>query len=1169
MSGLLIAVSLVVPVQAKESGVTMSALYLKLPLSFVRNDGQMDSSILFYEQGSGRATAFTKDGITLFLDRLATATVGTASEAVTLTPMHASSFTVEAADRMPGTVNYLVGRDPSKWRTDIPTYGAVLYRGVYPGIDMKIYGTNSELEYDLVVAPGADPSQIHFSYHGIEKLSLTPGGDLEILLRDGALSQKRPAIYQTVNGKRIEIPGRFVLADATTYGFEIGPHDKAAPLTIDPVLVYSTYLGGNYADYVRGIAVDSSGCAYVAGNTSSTNFPTLNPLQGAIINPVYNDAFITKFNAAGDGLIYSTYLGGDGSDIAVDIAVDSSGYACVAGTTASSDFPTFNGYQGANPNPAYTHGFVAKLNTNGNGLVYSTYLGGSDATDYPGGIAVDGSGQAYVVGRTNSTTFPTKNPYQGSTGGGPQDAFVTKFSALGNELVYSTYLGGSANDIATAIAVDSSGNAYVTGSTLSTNYPTKNPVQGSMGGGGDAFVTKFNPAGNALVYSTYLGGSAVETCQAIALDASRNAYVGGTTTSTDFPIKNPFQAATAGSQDAFVTKLNPLGEALVYSTYLGGKSSEQAYGIAVDSLGSAYVSGFTNSPDFPTKNPYQVAHAGGYGDAFVAKLSPAGYALLDSTYLGGTYAESGLAIALDFSGNAYVAGNTASFDFPRLNPLPGAFGGPSDGFVTKLGYTPDLVITAVDDPPVALITGETFPATDTVENLGGIPAASSTTRYYFSATTGMTGAKLLTGLRSVDPLVYGASSSGTVDVTIPSGIASGAYYLLACADDLVVVSEGNETNNCAASTSTVVLTTPDLVESTLTNPPAACLSGSSFAATDTAENQGDAPAGASTTRYYFSRTARRTGARILTGVRAIPALTIGAFSAGKATLTVPLTIPPGTYYLLACADDGNAVAEEEETNNCVASKSATVLTPASDLVEASLSNPPAAAVPGQSFSVTDKVKNEGNAAETSATTTRYYLSLSTAKASASLLTGKRPVPALAAGASSSGTVKVAVPSGIASGTYYLLACADDTGVVIEGNEKNNCLAAATVVLATPDLIEASVGNPPPAASAGDTIPVTDTVQNQGDAPAGKSVTRYYLSTSRTKGSGAKLLAGSRSIPLLAPAATSSGTVDVTIPAGTAPAKYYLLACADAGNKVIEAVETNNCSASVTKVSVGR
>ena len=478
---------------------------------------------------------------------------------------------------------------------------------------------------------------------------------------------------------------------------------------------------------------------------------------------------------------------------------------------------------------------------------------------------------------------------------------------------------------------------------------------------------------------------------------------------------------------------------------------------------------------------------------------------------------------------------------------------------------PDLTETSVTNPPATVLDGGTFSVTDTVQNSGSAAAAASTTRYYLSTTTSKSGARLLTGSRAVPSLAPSATSSGTVTVTVSAGTASGTYFLLACADDTLVVKETNESNNCKASATQVTVSGPDLLETAVSNPPTTVTPGGTFSVTDTVQNSGSAAAAASTTRYYLSTTTLKSGARLLTGSRAVPSLAPGATSSGTVTVTVSAGTASGTYFLLACADDTLVVKETNESNNCKASATqVTVSGP--DLLETAVSNPPTTVTPGGTFSVTDTVQNSGSAAA-AASTTRYYLSTTTLKSGARLLTGSRAVPSLAPSATSSGTVTVTVSAGTASGTYFLLACADDTLVVKETNESNNCKASATqVTVSGPDLLETAVSNPPTTVTPGGTFSVTDTVQNSGSAAAAASTTRYYLSTTTLK-SGARLLTGSRAVPSLAPSATSSGTVTVTVSAGTASGTYFLLACADDTLVVKETNESNNCKASATQVTV--
>ena len=492
----------------------------------------------------------------------------------------------------------------------------------------------------------------------------------------------KPLAYQEINGKRVEVAVNYqVLASNLspqtsnpTYGFKVGDYDKSAPLIIDPIvvsLVYSSYIGGSDYDFGRRIAVDSWGSAYIIGETYSTNFPLVNAIRGF---GGYYDTFVTKINAAGS-IVYSTYIGGKGGDEPFGIAVDTLGCAYITGVTDSTDFPTVNAYQ-FTLSGGYD-AFVTKINAAGNGILYSTYLGGSGG-DAGLGIAVDSTGCAYITGDTLSTDFPPVNAYQ-STLRGVYDAFVTKINPAGSALVYSTYLGGSNDEHGLGIAVDSSGYAYITGWTYSTDFPLVNPLQSKFS---ETFVTKLNTTGNGIVYSTYSGGSLAHLVHSIAVDSSGCAYITGETRSTDLPLMNPIQSTLRGGYDAFVTKINAAGNGLVYSTYLGGTGDDYGMGIAADSSGSAYITGQTNSTDFPLANAYQSTLKGGY-DAFVTKIDAFG-GLVYSTYLGGSGGDYGQGIAVDISGNAYVTGETASQDFPTMYPFQPSNAGGSDAFVAKI-----------------------------------------------------------------------------------------------------------------------------------------------------------------------------------------------------------------------------------------------------------------------------------------------------------------------------------------------------------------------------------------------------------------------------------------------------------------------------------------------------
>ncbi len=457
----------------------------------------------------------------------------------------------------------------------------------------------------------------------------------------------------------------------------------AGPVWAGSLRLYNaTYLGGGVNDYGWGIAVDNSGNTYVTGFTNSTDFPTGQAFQGT--NAGNEDAFVSKLAPGGTALVYSTYLGGTGVDRGLGIAVDGSGNAYVTGRCDSSDFPTvqpINGTLGGSRDA-----FVSKLAPSGTALTYSTYLGGG-AVEQGKGIALDGSGNAYVTGYTESTDFPTVQPINGTLGGS-RDAFVSKLAPSGTALTYSTYLGGGNKDRGARIAVDVSGNAYVTGRTNSIDFPTAQPFQGALSSNYDVFVSKLAPSGTALTYSTYLGGAGDDQSKGLALDGSGNAYVTGISNSTDFPTGQAFQGTNAGDYDAFVSKLASSGTALIYSTYLGGTGTDEGNGIALDPSGKAYVAGKSNSTNFPTVQPFQGTNAGDY-DAFFSKLSSSGTALVYSTYLGGAGTDQGNRIASDGSGNAYVTGSTNSTDFPTRQAYQGTNAGGYDAFVFTIGM-PDV-----------------------------------------------------------------------------------------------------------------------------------------------------------------------------------------------------------------------------------------------------------------------------------------------------------------------------------------------------------------------------------------------------------------------------------------------------------------------------------------------
>jgi hypothetical protein len=695
------------------------SLYGQLPLAFEANRGQADPGVDFLARGNGYTLALSPDQAVLDLRQ------GSSADALRVRLVGANpSFQVVGRDELITRSNYLVGNDPGRWHTDIPNFGRVEYDRVYPGVNLVYYGNQGQLEYDFIVAPGANPNVITLSVQGAQGMALDAQGNLVLHTMGGDVVEHAPVLYQDSGGARQAVSGNFVLENNGQVGFQVGAYDPSRPLVIDPTLVYSTYLGGpSIGSFAVGaIAVDNSGNTYLTGNDGNV--------------------FVAKLNAAGTALLYHTVLGpysvGDQNANGYGIAVDSAGDAYVTGlgsvpTTANALATT----GGTDPNNST---FVSVLNAAGSGLIYSTYLpGGNEAGPLAGGasgsIAVDSSGNAYVTGPAGPGLPTTAGAFQTAFAGSginhATNAFLAKIDPYlsgAASLLYCTYLGGSGTggsvgDAGTGVAVDSAGNAYLTGQTYSANFPTTaGAFQTKYGGNGDVFVAKINPSlsGSAsLVYSTYLGGSGTDglyplynfdfrnltpTGPGIAVDGAGDAYVAGFTSSTNFPTTPGAYETSIGSGNgvAFVAKLNPTGSQLVYSTYLGTNSTKsgvrtEATSIAVDSAGNAFVAGLTYSTAFPTVNPIQHSLGGktGSANAFITTLNATGSGLLFSTFLGGSRSHAGsgfptadfaLGLALDAAGNTYVAGVTSSVNFPTT---AGAYqttysGGDCDGFVTKI-----------------------------------------------------------------------------------------------------------------------------------------------------------------------------------------------------------------------------------------------------------------------------------------------------------------------------------------------------------------------------------------------------------------------------------------------------------------------------------------------------
>jgi len=757
--------------------------YGRSPLRFEANQGQTDGRVKFLSRGNGYALFLTPAEAVLTLRTPA----GSGRDAVLRMKLLGSnpSPIITGEEELPGKSNYFIGHDPKRWRTRVSNYGRARFAGVYPGVDLVFYGNRRQLEYDFVVAPGADPSSITLGFAGADSLQIGPQGELTLQVRGGEVTWRKPVVYQEVAGVRRMVPGRYVRKGRTAVGFEVAPYDRRQPLILDPVLAYSTYLGGSDTDEGHGIAVDSSGNAYVTGVTYSTDFPAFPASAFQTVLSGNRDAFVTKLDAGGS-LGYSTYLGG--SDVAglpaltegAGIAVDLSGDAYLTGRTDATDFPTTPGaFQATNPSSTLPNrAFVTKLNAAGDGLIYSTYLGGTNS-EVGSGIAVDSAGYAYVVGATFSSDFPTFNAFQAARASTASEVFVTKLNADGSALLYSTYLGGDGHDSGSAIAVDDFGNAYVTGtagSPVVIPFPTTANAYRTTGGAGP-FLAKFDTHASgaaSLAYSSLIVDSLT---LGIAADGSGNVYLVGRALSNLPTTVGAFQPKWNGGFDAFVAKFNlnvPGPASLVYSTFLGGTSDEEGRGIALDSSGNVYVTGYTNSRNFPTVNAIQPALGGGFfKNVFVAKLNAGGTALVYSTYLGGSavYGEEGRAIALDSCGNAYVTGITNSGDFPLANAMQATFGGGSggDAFVAKieearLGLSSITVTPA--HPTMAAGGSQQFTATGCIDSR----LEDLTSRVAWSSATSSVATIDMGGLAT-------GVGAGTSVVTATSGGISGSATL--------------------------------------------------------------------------------------------------------------------------------------------------------------------------------------------------------------------------------------------------------------------------------------------------------------------------------------------------------------------------------------------------------
>jgi len=983
--------------------------YGKLPLSFEANRGQSDKQVKFLSRGHGYTLFLTNDEAVLSLRRSGmklddTHTVGFSPSAfkpgagdeqsavlrMKLIGANTGALVSGNAEQE-GMSNYFIGNDPSQWRTNVANYSQVRYQDAYPGVDLVYYGNQQQLEYDFVVAPGADPrtitldvaadSDAHAAISSTARPRIADNGDLLVPTNGGEVRFHKPVVYQTSNSldrhaiggqplaveaRNIEaknaIDGRWILKGGNRVGFEVAAYDTSKPLVIDPALSYSTYLGGTGTDGAFGVAIDSAGNCYVTGFTSSTNFPTKNPYQKK--NGGGIDTFVTKMNATGTALVYSTYVGGSATEYPFAIGVDSTGAAYEVGNTGSANFPVTSGaFQTTCVSCAlYPAVFITKLTPSGTALAYSTFLGGS-GDNRAFGVALDASNNAYVVGWTTSIDFPTTaGAYQTTNLGGASDVFVTEMNATGTQPVYSTYLGGSGQDVGFGVALDSNNNTYVTGYTYSTDFPvTTGAFQGTTTVNGSAFVTKLNVGGSALIYSTYLGGTTGTSAgNSIRTDSNGAAYITGYTCASDFPVtQGVFQSkfggdCTAAGGDSFITKLNPAGTALAFSSYLGGSGDDVGFSIGLDSLNNSYIIGRSSSINFPvTKGAFQTKTAGGY-DTVYSIVSPTGTSLVYSTYLGGNAVDVAFVMAVDSAGNSYVIGRTYSTNFPVT---PGAFQ------ATLRGTTNAVVYKFVPGDqvwPLALNFGnQTIGVTSS--------ALNATLTNSGPGTLSITGSPALSGTAAGDynissntcgtSLAFGASC--VVGVTM-TPTASGTRSAILTFTDGAVNSPQSVTLTGVATTSSVSLTPSTMTfltqlvgtnstsqPATLTNTGTTAISISSIATTGTYTQTNNCPtslpaAGSCTINVVFvpNKAGTLTGTLTvtdsapnspqtvaLTGTGTVmsfsPAsLNFGTLSKGTASQPQNITVTNvGTtsVTITKISITGSRVTSFSETNNCPSS----------------------------------------------------------------------------------------------------------------------------------------------------------------------------------------------------------------------------------------------------------
>ena len=631
----------------------VSAEYLSSALAFEENTGQTDEAVDFLARGDGYSVFLSDGDAVLMLNGEETQHV------VRLDLVGANTdLNVIGQDQLASSSNYLIGNDESNWQTNVDNFASVYYENVYEGIDLRYYGNQRQLEYDFVVAAGSDPDEIRLSFDGVLNAEITANGELRLVLNEQGDETffKAPISYQTADdGSRITVESAYVIYDDGSIGFTLGDYDSSRELVIDPILDYLTFIGGTGYDVANGIAVDDSGNVYITGMAVSTDFPTT---AGALSETHAADGgsydiYVAKLSADGSSLIYSTFIGGDGLDYGYDIKVDASGNAYVTGLTYSTDLATVNAFQSSLNGT--TDAYLLKLDASGSNLLYSSYFGGSSANDSAGEIVLGTSGEVFIAGWTQSSDLPLKNALDSSLGG-TQDAFVAKFDLTqtgSSSLLYSSYFGGIGTDSAYGLDVDAAGNIYISGHTQSNDLTTVNAYDSSHNGNYDIFLTKFNSAGSAVLYSSYLGGTGSDYNDGLVVDDSGNAYLSGRAETGFSTTAGAYDTSHGGgTYDSVVARFDTTlagASSLIYSTYLGGGGWDMAYGLDIDSAGNVYVTGATASLNHPTTADGNDRIRGGSFDGYLTVLDASGTSLVYSTYLGGSINNRGYDVTLDLS----------------------------------------------------------------------------------------------------------------------------------------------------------------------------------------------------------------------------------------------------------------------------------------------------------------------------------------------------------------------------------------------------------------------------------------------------------------------------------------------------------------------------------------